>query len=692
MATFPLRNVAAQPRQIKGAVPLLHPMPASRQRLSAPDGVPLAVAAALTLTLFFVTWVSGPVLRHMPQAVIPWPVHGIALAIILAARPKDRIGLALGILVAVALGAGLHSQDWPRSFAAGAQMTAQSIVITLLHQWLSRGRHPLRGVLSYAWLAVAVLFGILPTTMLVTIMRAIVGAQYIPGYTFALWWVAAVTSIAAITPILMAPTAPVHPEVRRVRGGAAEFAAVAALYVAALLSAFLAVGNEIFVLPPAVASIPFLVWAGLRFGVRGYAFFALLFCTAVITSTLLDIGPFSDFGRDSMVRGQRAWIYIASLAGPTMIFPIALAERAAAEARARSAFAQFAAIIESSGDLIAAVDRDLTVIAVNPAWVQEFESISGVRVHAGMPMSEAFAELPLDATDSLAHWRRAIDGERLTVTREVGDPDRARNEYEISYSPVRDERGDIVGASQVVRNVSHRRKQEAAAADARRLEALGRLAGGVAHDFNNLMTAVVGYTGIVAATLPPDDARQADLAEIEKAAKRAGELTQQLLAFARRRIIEPKLVDIGDLVTSFTRLLAPLLGSTVRLAVNVEAELPTVRLDPVQFEQVLMNLAVNARDAMPSGGDLTVDVAAAPYRDGNGVRLTVRDTGHGMSPETLARIWEPFYTTKPVGRGTGLGLATVHGIVHQAGGEISVESSEGVGTAFHVLLPAATTA
>lgn len=667
-------------------------MSAARPRLSAPDGVPLAVAVALTLTLFVVTWVSGPVLRHMPQAVIPWPVHGIALAILLAARPKDRIGLALGIWTAVALGAGLHSQDWPRSFAAGAQMTAQSIVITLLHQWLSRGRHPLRGVLSYAWLAVAVLFGILPTTMLVTMARTIVGAQYIPGYTFALWWVAAVTSIAAITPLLMAPTAPVHPEVRRARGSPAEFAAVASLYVVALLSAFLAVGNEVFVLPPAVASIPFLIWAGLRFGVRGYAFFALLFFTAVIVSTLLDVGPFSDFGRDPMVRGQRAWIYIASLAGPTMLFPIALAERAAAEARARGAFAQLAAIIESSGDLIAAVDRDLVVIAVNPAWVREFEEVSGVRVRAGMPMAAAVAALPLDAADSLSHWRHALAGEQFTVTRKVGDPERARHEYEIAYSPVRDERGDIVGASQVVRNVSHRRKQEAAAADARRLEALGRLAGGVAHDFNNLMTAVVGYTGIVAGTLPADDPRQADLAEIEKAATRAGELTQQLLAFARRRIIEPKLVDIGELVGSFTRLLAPLLGSTVRLTVAVGDALPTVRLDPVQFEQVLMNLAINARDAMPVGGDLAVEVVATQYRSGDGVRLSVRDTGHGMSAETLARIWEPFYTTKPQGRGTGLGLATVHGIVHQAGGEISVESAEGAGTTFHVLLPAAATA
>jgi signal transduction histidine kinase len=154
-------------------------------------------------------------------------------------------------------------------------------------------------------------------------------------------------------------------------------------------------------------------------------------------------------------------------------------------------------------------------------------------------------------------------------------------------------------------------------------------------------------------------------------------------------VIEPKLVDVSGLVQGFMRLISPLFGSAVRLRINTAEDLPPVRLDPVQFEQVLMNLAVNARDAMPNGGDLSIEVAPTAYRGGQGVRLSVRDTGVGMSAEVLAHIWEPFYTTKEFGRGTGLGLATVHGLVHQAGGEISVESTLGVGTVFHVLLPSA---
>jgi len=624
----------------------------------------------------------------MPFAVVSWPVHGLALAVLLAAPVKHRSRIAFALMVAISVGAGFHSGNWPRSAAAAAQVIAQSIVVTEMHRWMTRGRHPLRGTLAYAFLGVAAVFGSLPTLLIAYIATQVIGPQIAPGFTPGAWWVAAVTSIFAITPLVLAPSAPFHPNARTSKAKNWELLGVAALYTVALTSAFFPVADGLLELPPAVATIPFLVWAGLRFGVRGYAVFSAMFLVAVLASSILNVGPFGEWS-DEFDRGRRAWIYVASLAGPTMIFPIALAERAAAEARARGAFAQLSAIIESSADLIAAVDKDLVYIAANPAWIDEYYRISGIRVAAGMRMTDSMIAAGPGASEAIARWKQALRGENFTVIREIGDPARARDEYEITYSPVRDEQGDVVGASQVVRNISNRRRQEEADADARRLEALGRLAGGVAHDFNNLMTAVVGYTGIIAQTLPQADPRQADLAEIEKAATRAGELTQQLLAFARRRVIEPKLVDVGSLVQGFMRLIAPLLGSRVRLNVRAASELPQVRLDPVQFEQVLMNLAVNAKDAMPDGGELTIEVAPTRYRDGDGVRLTVRDTGVGMSPEVVARIWEPFYTTKEVGRGTGLGLATVHGLVHQAGGEITVESGIGKGTAFHVLLPSA---
>jgi signal transduction histidine kinase len=664
-------------------------VPIERTRLTSHEGVPLAVSLAGIVLLALVTWVAGPVLRHFQGALVPWPAHGIALAILMAARKQDRTLLAACIAVAVAAGGFANSGLLPRAIAAGTQMSAQVIVIALFHDYLSRGRHPLRGTMAYALFGVAILLGVLPITILVEGVRIVIGREFVPGFSIGVWWVASVTSMAALAPMLLAPTAPHLPAARGRRASAFEFLLLAAIYIAALLNAFLVVGQSVIALPSAVATIPFLTWAGLRFGVRGYAVFTALFVTVVVTSTILNVGPFSEFGPDPVERGRWAWIYLASLAGPAMIFPVALAERRLAEERARGAFAQLAAIIEGSGDLIAAVDRDLVIIAANPSWITEFARISGVTVHTGMRMADALAGIQHDAADSLAQWRRALAGERFTAVREIGDPDRARDEYEITYGPVRDAAGEVVGASQVVRNVTQRRKKEHEEADARRLESIGRLAGGVAHDFNNLMTAVIGYAEIVAQTLPADDPRRDDLAQIERAASRAGELTQQLLAFARRRIIEPRLVDLGELVEGFTRLLAPLLGSSVYLSVRTEPNLPPVRLDPAQFEQVLMNLAVNARDAMPGGGQLTIEIARALRGSTLGVRLVVRDTGTGMSPEVLERVWEPFFTTKPIGQGTGLGLPSVHGIVHQAGGEITVESVVGAGTAFTVFLPAA---
>lgn len=654
-------------------------------------GVPLAPMLVSIAVLGVVTWLSGPVLRHFDGAVIPWPVHGLAAAILLTARPADRLRVALLLWLAIVLGATAHSGDLARAIAGSAMLLFQTVVLTLLHEKFTDGRHPLRGTISFLWMAPAMLVGVLLAVLIGSSATNFVGVDSFPGYTGTRWTVAAISSIATISPIVLAITAPNQPSWRAHRFTGVEFAALIIGYSLALLNAFFEVGYDLLQIPPAVAAVPFLMWAGFRFGVRGYAATSLLFVLAVVTGSSLGVGPFADI-IDPFVRGERGWTYVAALAGPTMIFPIALAERAAAASRARGASAQLAAIIESSSDLISAVDRDLIVIAANPAWIAEFERVSGVTVAVGMPMDAALATLTQDMPESLRNWRRALDGERFTVTREIGDPSRAREEYEIAYSPVRDTRGEIVGASQVVRNVSERRRQAAAAADQRRLEALGRLAGGVAHDFNNLMTAVIGYTGILSQSLPAQDARQLDLAEIEKAATRAGELTQQLLAFARRRVIDPKIVDIGELVGSFMRLISPLLGSTVKLTVRIASNLAAVRIDPVQFEQVLMNLAVNARDAMPDGGELIVEVAPTKFREGTGVRLTVRDTGLGMSPDVVARIWEPFFTTKPLGKGTGLGLATVHGLVHQVGGEITVESAEGVGTAFHVLLPGAAAA
>jgi len=231
-----------------------------------------------------------------------------------------------------------------------------------------------------------------------------------------------------------------------------------------------------------------------------------------------------------------------------------------------------------------------------------------------------------------------------------------------------------------------------------KMEAVGRLAGGIAHDFNNLLTAIIGYTEIVLTSLDPKDERRADAEEIGRAAMRAADLTRQMLAFSRRQVLQLKIVDLNTALTKVEPMLRRVIGEDIVMTVTGKANAAFVRVDPGQFEQVVMNLVVNARDAMPQGGRLTVettDVLLAPddivdqpdARPGAYVMLAVTDTGTGMPPEVRGRIFEPYFTTKEVGKGTGLGLSTAYGIVRQSDGHISVSSEIGLGTTFRIYLP-----
>jgi len=252
----------------------------------------------------------------------------------------------------------------------------------------------------------------------------------------------------------------------------------------------------------------------------------------------------------------------------------------------------------------------------------------------------------------------------------------------------------------VVRDITARRHLEAQFQQAQKMEAVGRLAGGVAHDFNNLLTVINGYSDIVLESLPTDDPQRELIASIREAGDRASRLTQQLLAFSRKAIIEPKILDLNELVAESAKLLRRLIGEDVALAVLPDQIPVRIKADPGQLEQVVMNLAVNARDAMPAGGRLTIetreviigddDALAYPgVKPGRYARLRLADTGLGMTEDVKRKIFEQFFTTKGVGKGTGLGLAVVHGVVEQCGGHIGLESTIGVGTTFTLLFPLA---
>ena len=252
----------------------------------------------------------------------------------------------------------------------------------------------------------------------------------------------------------------------------------------------------------------------------------------------------------------------------------------------------------------------------------------------------------------------------------------------------------------VIEDLTERKRLEAQLLHAQKLEAVGQLAGGVAHDFSNLIGAIQGYAQLVERTLAPEDPRRADIGEIRKAGQRAAGLIHQLLTFARRQETQPQLVDPNGLLTNLGRLVGRVLGSNIKVSWGLADDLPAIKVDPGQFEQVILNLAINARDAMPDGGTLGIETSLVHVdqthvsrqrgsRVGPHVMVTVSDTGTGMPREVIERIFEPFFTTKGPDRGTGLGLSICYGIVKQAGGNIWVYSEPGHGTTFRLYFPAA---
>jgi len=365
------------------------------------------------------------------------------------------------------------------------------------------------------------------------------------------------------------------------------------------------------------------------------------------------------------------------------------------ERRARASGASLVSALAAVPDLVAVVGADGCLVAWNPAF-EAFARVHGTAVPAGgVPVVDA---LPAAAA---AEWGTRIAGlvggqdQQFEASFEL--PDVAPEFFDVSARPMRDGT-EIVGGVIVARDVTERRKLEQQLQQAQRLDTVGRLAGGIAHDFNNLLTAILSSASVARECLPPDHEVQADLADVQLAGERATQLTRQLLAFARRQPVSQQPIELNDHVGTMERMLSRLVGPDVTLQVTLGDGLWYVRADGPQLEQVLVNVVVNARDAMPTGGRLTIRTAnriladgtvvlPRPMPAGDYVEIVITDSGTGMDEETLAHVFEPFYTTKPVGQGTGLGLAMCYGIVRQHHGVIWIESSPGRGTTVFILLP-----
>jgi PAS domain S-box-containing protein len=374
-------------------------------------------------------------------------------------------------------------------------------------------------------------------------------------------------------------------------------------------------------------------------------------------------------------------------------------ERRVAEALAERKL--FAEIVDSTDAFIQIADTGFNWLAINPAAAAEFQRIFGTALpKAGDNMLNMLADKPEHRDAVKAVWVRALAGEEFIAVDEFGDSSLDRRAYEMRFRSLRDGGGRIVGAYQIVLDVTERlreqarlREAEEALRQAQKMEAVGQLTGGIAHDFNNLLGAVVGSFDLIRRR--PDDAdRVRRYAEAGlQAAERGAKLTAQLLAFSRAQRIELRPLIVSDLVDGMRDLLARTLGPSVRLRYDLHRSRVPVLSDRTQLEMAILNLAINARDAMAGGGDLTISTALRrisgdpELTPGDYVELSVGDTGSGMPPEVAARAFDPFFTTKGVGKGTGLGLSQVYGIARQAKGTVRIESRPDVGTTVRILLP-----
>jgi PAS domain S-box-containing protein len=359
-------------------------------------------------------------------------------------------------------------------------------------------------------------------------------------------------------------------------------------------------------------------------------------------------------------------------------------------------------IVENTDAFVQVADLNFRWLAINKASADEFERIFGIRPQVGQSMLDAIAHTPEHRDAVRSVWARALAGEEFTEIAEFGDPDRDRRFYEMKYNSLRNERGERIGAYQFVYDVTERMNDQARLAEAQarvhemaKLETLGQLTGGVAHDFNNLLTPIVGALDLLHKK-HADDPRSARLITgAMEASERAATLVQRLLSFARRQHLEERAIDVGELIEGMRDLIQRSIGPHVPVQVSIQPNLPAARIDPNQLELAVLNLAVNAADAMSGGGSLQIDVSARPVvadeveglKAGDYICLAVIDSGTGMDPATIQRAIEPFFTTKGPGKGTGLGLSMVHGLAAQSGGTLRLVSTPGKGTAAEIWLP-----
>src|SRR5947207_1007419 len=637
----------------------------------------LARALALAAAYFVVAKIGLRYATIGPSISPVWPPTGLALAALVLLGPRYWLAILLGAFLANA------TTSIPVFAAAGIACgnTAEAMLAAYLLRSRA-GQHlaldDLRAVRTLV--GVAAPMGALTSAAIgVTTLWL---AHVIPGggawSALSLWWAGDYLGALVVAPLFLTwLTWAGPPEVRIGRRTALELSLVVGGAVLATMAIF---GGLLpaSLLPQAeypYLLFPFVIGAALRFGPRGASLLTMTVATLAVGYTVRGGGPFVMQTVPST--GTALMLYIAILAITGLSLGPATARNERAERGLREANERLAAVIQSSPLAIYTLDPTGTV----RTWNRAAEALYGWRaeevIGRPLPTIAQDAEDHLRLRDRVLLRGEALRGVEVTRGRKDGTP----VNISLSVAPLHDAAGRVTGMLSIAADLTELRQLEGQYRQAQKMEAVGRLAGGIAHDFNNLLTAIIGTTALVLEDLGLDARARLDIQEIEKAAKRAAGLTRQLLIFSRQQVLEPRALDLNALVGNLEKMLQRLIGEDIELLTKPAAGLGAVRADPGQLEQAIVNLVVNARDAMPQGGRLTIETAQVeldrgyvaghvPTKPGRDVLRATSDTGVGMDAATKARLFEPFFTTKEPGRGTGLGLATVHGIGKQSDGDI----------------------
>ncbi len=632
-----------------------------------------------------------PYTQHAASLV--WPASGVALAAVLLWGPWMALGVIVGATIpSHAVGITLPLSLWYGVGNAFSPLFGAWLLKRVGRVDLDLGRP--RDVLGFVLLGVVV--GTLPGPCAgvsgLVLLDALPHSQI--GSAWFSWWLGDAAGVLVVTPALVTWLSVGR---RRSQMPWARKLEAAALVAALMGSTMVGFGDGFAWRYPAFLPFPFLIWAALRFGVKGATGGSLLVSGMAVWSTAHGSGPFS-FGHVH-VDLVLLWAFMGTVAVVTLLLSAALGERDSARRSLELSEERFRRAFEDAPIAMAMATPAGTFVTAN----KRMQAMLGYTEDELTRLTVDDITHPEDRGRSRAGLQRARDGveERYGLEKRYVRRDGAVVWVNMSATLVRDADGLPYAFIGLMEDITARKAAEEERgrlqrrlALSQRLESIGQLAGGVAHDFNNLLLGILLYVdlGLEAADDRPKLVEA--LTEIQAAARRAAELTRQLLAFGRRQTIQPVALDLDQQIGGLLGMLRRLIPANIELEHTAPDEPCWVMVDPGQIEQVIVNLCVNARDAMPGGGALRIQTGSAVIGPGHATlapgdyaKLTISDTGAGIPPELRERIFEPFFTTKE--EGTGLGLAVIYGIVRQHGGSIDIRDEPGGGACFEVLLPAA---